>query len=280
MRKFKLFTATWYFPWYYALMLSFCIALYLSWATQFISIVELITMRIFWQSISFSWLLGFFLVWEIGFTSLRLDVLIPWKRGFWRRLYCQSFWGIAVPLGLVYVFVRFIFFPDKASFQESGYLTLEFPLVQASVLALNFLYFGCSRWYSVAKEVRLKGSVGMRTYTVAPSDIILLKRQGNTGSMYLKDGTEMCIDYLMEDLEQLLSAENFYRISRSVMVSLASIASWKTVKNGQYLLKLQVDLLPETNLLVSRNRKPGLDVLLKKQLFAVKNQLSALQASA
>lgn len=266
----KGFRSSWYMKWYHVLTLSFCLALYLNWPTQFIRIVDLLQMQIFWKALFFSWLLSMIIIWLIGLLYLWLDKRYPWKSKLWYRINLQFLLGCMVPLLLILGIVRYFYFKDQQSFIDSGYLVLEFPVVVAGLLAINFIFYGLSiNRNEKRKPKKLKCLVKGKFRTVAQEEIIILRRKQNTGSLLLKDGSEGRMDYLIEDLENLLDPQKFFTINRSTIVALDCIKGWVPVGNGQFLLEMRYNVFKDAKLTVSRRRKHSLEALLTGQLVSV-----------
>ncbi len=263
----KSYRPTSYIKWYYMLLISFCLALYLNWPTQFLSIADLWNRQIFWKALVFSWLLGFMLIGLMDWLCRILDHRFPWKQKFWTRLVWQILLGVAIPLLIILSIVRFVYFQNKESFMESGYLTLEFPVVVEGILALNSIYYSLSRHLNKTQvEKRLVCTIRGMFRSVSPEDIVILRRNKNSGYVVLKDGEEGRMDYLIEDLEVLLDAEKFVRINRSTIIAIACIKGWVPVGNGQFLLELCSEVPKEVKLTVSRSRRHTLETLLNRQL--------------
>lgn len=261
----KSLRSTWYIKWYYVLILSLGLALYLNWPTQFIRIMDLVHMQIFWKALIFSWFLGFVLIWLIGFISKRLDRIYPWKKNLLQRLGRQLLLGVILPLFVILLLVRYGYFKDQESFRKSGYLVLEFPVVVAGIMTLNFLYYSFSR-QSKQHKLQLKSLVRGKFRLVSAEEIVMIRRHKKVGFALLKDGKEGRIDYLIEDLEQLLDPQKFFTINRSTIIALECIKGWVPVRNGQFLLELCCEVPEGTKLIVSRSRKRTLETLLTGQL--------------
>ena len=75
------------------------------------------------------------------------------------------------------------------------------------------------------------------------------------------DAKRYIIDYTLEQLEQLLQPDFFFRLNRKVITKIASIATVKAVYNGRLLVKLKPNF--ESDIYVSKERcsefKPWLD---------------------
>ena len=94
------------------------------------------------------------------------------------------------------------------------------------------------QFYRMSFFNRLELKQGKRFQTVYAQDILYVEADNKQVKLHLFDGVES-YNYLLRDLEKLLPAGLFYRISRSYLVNLQYVDSYDaknvTLKNGQTL---------------------------------------------
>lgn len=96
---------------------------------------------------------------------------------------------------------------------------------------------------------------GKRFLSVPVSEIAYFFSDGRFVYFTTFTKSKYIVHYRMEELEQLLDPENFYRVSRSYIVSINSVAQIHPYFGSRFKLKLVP--AAEEEILVSRNRAPG-----------------------
>ncbi|MFC5283238.1 LytR/AlgR family response regulator transcription factor [Pedobacter alpinus] len=269
-----------YFHWSFRIAASVWIAWFLNTPTQYKSFFTLCQQRNYQEAVLFSFLMSILVTTGVHYTSRKLDQYWPWEKSLWIRIIAQLLLGVLGMILIAYLGVKLYFRLVDGDIESSNYFTLEFPLVQMSIITLNVLYL-C--YYMIVKNVKpkpedkfLKGTLGGKSYFIAIADITYLLRAGKVGYIYTKKGKTFHIDYKMTELEQLLNASQFFKVNRSLIVSLDAVIGYKPVKNMQCLLILNQDIPPEIDLLVTRSRTEILKELLGEREVKLEEEQKVL----
>ncbi|MDQ1771465.1 response regulator [Labilibaculum sp. A4] len=101
-------------------------------------------------------------------------------------------------------------------------------------------------------KTRFMVKIGEKLRSFKAEDISVFYADGRDVFILLKEGNRYIIDYKMEELQDLLNPEQFYRISRSFIVNINSINGVSVHSNS----RLKVDLSQEFDreLIVSREK--------------------------
>jgi len=101
-------------------------------------------------------------------------------------------------------------------------------------------------------KTRFMVKIGEKLRSFKAVDISVFYADGRDVFILLKEGNQYIIDYKMEELQDLLNLEQFFRISRSFIVNINSINGVLLYSNS----RLKVDLLQEFDreLIVSREK--------------------------
>ena len=101
-------------------------------------------------------------------------------------------------------------------------------------------------------KTRFMVKIGEKLRSFKAEDISVFYADGRDVFILLKEGNRYIIDYKMEELQDLLNPEQFYRISRSFIVNINSISGVLLYSNS----RLKIDLSQEFDreLIVSREK--------------------------
>lgn len=99
---------------------------------------------------------------------------------------------------------------------------------------------------------RFMVKIGEKLRSFKAEDISIFYADGRDVFILLKDGKQYIIDYKMEELQDLLNPEQFYRISRSFIVNINSISDVLIHSNSR--LKVILSQSFERELVVSREK--------------------------
>lgn len=101
-------------------------------------------------------------------------------------------------------------------------------------------------------KTRFMVKVGEKLRSFKVEEISLFYADGRDIFILLKEGNQYIIDYKMEELQDLLNPEQFYRISRSFIVNINSINGVLLHSNSR--LKIDLSQSFERELIVSREK--------------------------
>jgi two-component system, LytTR family, response regulator LytT len=87
------------------------------------------------------------------------------------------------------------------------------------------------------------------------SDVAYFYADGKTVYLVGTDGKKFVIDYILENLEELLDPAYFYRLNRKLIAHIGAVREVRVVGNGRYRVHLRP--VPEDEVYVSRERLAG-----------------------
>ena len=122
----------------------------------------------------------------------------------------------------------------------------------ASSLSIENLINGLKQQQSKTWRSRFLVKQGQKLISIETSDIAYFYADGRLSYFITWDKQKHIVDYVLEDLEQMLDPQQFYRINRGFILHSKAIAQIHNYFNG----KLKLELQPATTkeVLVSREK--------------------------
>jgi len=137
--------------------------------------------------------------------------------------------------------------PDELKFAldkfQSGRKTPEITLDQIKVLLQPV--------QKVYKN-RFLVKIGERSHTVATSDIIFFFSEDKVTFLMTKSGKKFIVDYTLDEIENMLDPENFFRLNRKYISAVEAIKGVFTYSNSR--LKIQLENCADNDILISREK--------------------------
>ncbi|WP_159466706.1 LytTR family DNA-binding domain-containing protein [Dyadobacter sp. 3J3] len=99
---------------------------------------------------------------------------------------------------------------------------------------------------------RFMASAGTRLFCIKTADIAYFTIEQKATFLRTFDGKHLTMDYSLDKLIQLLDPSQFFRINRSLIISLGSISSINTLSAGR--LKLELSPIAQQEIYVSTDR--------------------------
>ena len=98
--------------------------------------------------------------------------------------------------------------------------------------------------------------IGEKLISVPEQEIAYFQAEDKTVFLHTQASKKYVLDYSLDDLEDVLNPQNFFRLNRQIITHLVAIKSINTYFNG----KLKIILFPETTeeIIVSREKSPVL----------------------
>lgn len=103
-------------------------------------------------------------------------------------------------------------------------------------------------------------TAGSRTFTFKTSEIAYFTIEERATFLRLFDGRHFAVEYSLEKLSQILDPSQFFRINRTLLISINAIRDIHTISAGRLKLDLNPALPQETN--VSPDRLSGFKIWL------------------
>ena len=107
---------------------------------------------------------------------------------------------------------------------------------------------------SVSKSYksRFMVKVGDKIKSIPAEEILAFYSQDKATYLLTQDKRTFCVDYPLEELDELLNPENYFRISRKYILNIevcTDIVAWSNSR-----LRIKIDGLDDPNVIVARER--------------------------
>jgi DNA-binding LytR/AlgR family response regulator len=102
-------------------------------------------------------------------------------------------------------------------------------------------------------KTRFTGKIGNKLFFIETNNIALFYSDNKIVHMVALDNTRYIAEYTLEQLEELLDTASFFRINRSIIVSISAISQVKPYDNNRLQVVLKNNIRPE-EAIVSRER--------------------------
>lgn len=237
------------------------------------------------------------LVWmAIRSITIRLDRRFPWELRFLQRLLYQLLFGVGgvALLGLALAMGHFTFV-IRQDIREGTFFIYEYPISILIILLINAFYF--AYYQMVLNRVnrleiaRLRHrleiqptqvgeqktddeenwnprtiivSEGAHQIPISLENIRLAIKKGERVALFIENNASYLINQSLDDLEDRLPEELFFRANRQAIVHFKACKSFQNIENGKLKLLLNLD---EEPLVISQKRAPAF----KKWIAAATN---------
>ncbi len=107
-----------------------------------------------------------------------------------------------------------------------------------------------------AYKSRFLVKIGEKLISTPEQEIAYFQAEDKIVFLHTRAGKKYVLDYTLDELEEVLNPENFFRLNRQIIAHLQAIQSIHTYFNG----KLKIHLVPEApeEVIVSREKTPSL----------------------
>lgn len=238
-------------------------SLYVSELGSIHSIFERLLTREFYYEFGVTLLIGVTVTELIYRINYYLSRKYPLHDHTGMRILLQIVFGLAIPAVAVFLMAALYFGVNGVNIFKTDYLVFVFPLVIVLLILLNLLfilvpYFVHAFRLQQANKMPVEVTGGTNPL-VTGSNIIkvfdgssVLHIDGNeVQQAYIIEGKvlvkisnmgELLTDYTLDELESILSPDQFFRINRKLIVCKDCCISYKSESYG----KLAVELVPDT----------------------------------
>ena len=218
----------------------------------------------FYVAVLVSFLIAYLMLTVVHSASVILDKRVPLRVYLWKRIVLQLLLGVVAPCILDVAMAAVYISATGQNFLESGFMIYDFPIIAAFVFFVNGMYMfhhfalrGKDREYdekdhddpySSMIEIRYQGN---RKVLDADKEILCFIKESKQISLVKTDGSELTINDTLNSLEERLQRSNLFRINRSTIINLDSIAK---VENGRKRNTFDVVLNPPYNDMIGCDR--------------------------
>lgn len=187
------------------------------------------------------------------------------------RILLQVIFGLALPAIAVFLMAALYFGLNRINIFKTDYLVFVFPLVIVLLILLNLLFILVP--YFVHAYRLQKGKAGQQPVTkmtIASEELqsfvkaysgacVLNVKSSDINAAYIVGGKvvinvleqgELITDYTLDDLDQILTEPQFFRINRQLIANKQVCKSYRSLEYGK--LEVQIDPTPPVNPIVSQ----------------------------
>jgi DNA-binding LytR/AlgR family response regulator len=101
-------------------------------------------------------------------------------------------------------------------------------------------------------KTRFLVKLGERIQTVDVQDIAFFFSEDKATLLQTRQGKKYIVDYILDEIEDMVAPEQFFRINRKYISSIAAIKDVFTYSNSR--LKVHLENCPDNDILISRER--------------------------
>jgi hypothetical protein len=267
-----------YIPWWILLLVALPTSHLIVTESQPKPMMVLIWQRNYHLAMAFSWPFTFLLTFWIHYCTKKLDVFAPWTANWVIRVLLQFVFCVFLVLLVDVLVVKAYFSLLGGSFEKSGYMQIEFPIIRWMVLFFNYFYIAWffSVKYFESKEINdvlkeditlltnekkqenkyaqhLEAQLGIKVYKINVNEVAYFERDENVGYVYLLNGEKLNIEYKLHQLVAMLDPALFCKIDRALMVSFAAIKGYEKLKKRKGKIIFRKELKIGDGLIVSRD---------------------------
>lgn len=142
-----------------------------------------------------------------------------------------------------------ITFPDLSAALEK-YKTLKKSSVESSMYHFKELLEDISTKKAYKKRFMVK--IGGHIRSILADQIVYFYAEGRNAYITTKEGRNLIIDYKLEELEDLLDPDKFFRVNRTFIVNIDSLTEVLVHSNSR--LKIVMELTSDKEIIVSREK--------------------------
>ncbi|MEM7574801.1 MAG: LytTR family DNA-binding domain-containing protein [Bacteroidota bacterium] len=233
------------------------------------SIQELLHDPIVPKKLLYNWLFVGLCWWVIRATVLAFDLRQPWPTAHKSRRWALQLLVSGAIISLLFVIdleMRVYFIPDWKYYPKTVWLT-DYPLALIFLFLINMLYYYLWSW-QIAPAIAIKPNStlaaaakqssaiqvrkGRQTHLVPSTDIAYAYRKNEINYLLTKEGERYMLDCSINQLENRLANQAFFRLNRQLLVQRRSVLSFQTLRTRH----LEVILQPEfpANAIVNKNK--------------------------
>lgn len=213
-----------------------------------ISIFEALLRPIYYIAMSGSVLIAFLLVTFVRFVYMKLDRKFDWRIKPVERAALQVSLGLVVP-GLLAFILAYAYFAIRGlRILKTYYLRFDYPIILVLLLLLNLYYLAyyffaqmkIAEW-AVANTPLVKSeseeivqetfmvNQGAKNIPVPVSDIAYFFHEGDYNFLRTFDSYDYNVSQSLDDLQQLLNPDHFFRANRQILVSRKACNHFETL---------------------------------------------------
>ena len=215
------------------------------------SVFEIMLLPEYYIALLGSTLIAFVLFSIVRFITIKLDRTFSWKERTAERIGMQSFFGLIVPSFCAFFLASFYFYIRGGNILQTTYLQYDFQVVIMQLLLINIYYvafYFYQQWSHVEKTITAlsilehKAHRPKDTFTVSKGagnillhidDIGYCYRKQDTNYLRTVGGEEFFINLSLDEVQQQLPEEKFFRANRQLLIHRQSIKGYGLLSFGK-----------------------------------------------
>lgn len=239
------------------------------------SLFEMLLMRDYYLSMIGSTTIAFILVSIVHYVTLRLDLNYDWKESRLQRATLQVLLGLYMPSLVAFLLAFFYFKLYGIDIILTPHLRFDFPIIFLMLLILN-IYYVTYYFYSRLNQVEqatlhvdstvkeaveeqatsTKASLlvnkGTRNIPLPLEQISYFYHEGEYNFVRSFEGEDFLIPYTLDQLQQSLSENEFFRVNRQMIVNYKACKHYEPLEYSK--LKLEVQPPAKEPIIISQRR--------------------------
>ncbi|MNK11839.1 LytTr DNA-binding domain protein [compost metagenome] len=213
-----------------------------------ISIFEALLRPIYYIAMSGSILIAFLLISFVRFVYMKLDRKFDWRIEPVERAALQVLLGLVAP-GLLAFLLAYAYFAIRGlRILKTYYLRFDYPIILVLLLLLNLYYLAYYFFAQMKIAERAVSSTpiitseseeivqhtfmvnqGAKSIPVPVNDIAYFFHEGDYNFLRTFDAYDYNVAQSLDDLQQLLNPDHFYRANRQILVSRKACKEFETL---------------------------------------------------
>ncbi len=238
-------------------MIAFAISIYILWPFPDEPFLKLIRHQWLWYSFSVIFTISVAQVWLVSLVSDWLDNKYSWEKKLYHRVLGQLFIGWTIPVAASALISWFWFQYLQADIHSIRYAynRYMFKTIMDIALILNLIYLACSiggylmdllqeeviqeEKPSFANHLYLSVSDSKEETKVPVSEIAYFFHTEKGTLLRAHDNSAFIFWQSLDKIEKQLDPDQFYRASRTCIITRRAVTSWKRQSDRGILLEVQ-----------------------------------------
>lgn len=198
---------------------------------------------------------GYLAWWAVRSIILRLDVKLPYTSGLLKRLGIQLLLTSIAGMGIIILLTELVSWIARGKSAHISFYSMDIFIIFIWLLVINGVYTGiyfyrqwqiaeAERKMAIPKAGGIPVKSGNSTLLVPFEEIASCYVEGEYVKLVNTAGKSYFLDISLNNLEEKLPGNQFFRLNRQCMMHRHSIAGFRRLENG----KLEVQLVPSISL--------------------------------
>ncbi|WP_413670103.1 LytTR family transcriptional regulator DNA-binding domain-containing protein [Mucilaginibacter sp. Mucisp86] len=228
---------------------------------------QLLLLADYYESLAGSAIIAFLLISLVRGVSTRLDRDYDWREKPLVRALLQILFGVVIISVAAFLLATIYFLLNGINILKTVYLKYDFPVIVIFIFLLNIYYlcFYLIRQLSspVGEQATAAGASfvtvfivnkGTENLPVTVGDVAIIYHEGKYNFIKLFDAVSYLISQSLDQVEKQLDPEQFFRVSRTMIISRRACKSFIILDYGR--LEVVTDPVMKEPVIVSQKRSP------------------------